>query len=34
MAPRILVFPVDNADESERSWQWMISNFLKEDDEV
>ena len=32
--PRIVVFPVDNSDESERSWQWMLNNFLKDDDEV
>lgn len=32
--PRVLVFPVDDSDDSQRSFQWMVDNFLKDDDEV
>lgn len=32
--PRVLVFPVDDSADSERSFQWMLDNFHKNDDEV
>lgn len=32
--PRVLLFPVDDSDDSERSFDWMIKNLFKPDDEV
>ncbi len=32
--PRVIVVPVDDTDGSQRSFEWTLTNFLKEDDEV
>ena len=31
---RIVVFPVDDSTDSERSFDWLVANFLKDTDEV
>jgi len=30
----VLLFPLDDTDDSQRSFEWMVANFLKPDDEV
>lgn len=32
--PRVIIFPCDDTDDSERSFEWMLLNFFKDDDEV
>ncbi|GLI69470.1 hypothetical protein VaNZ11_014088 [Volvox africanus] len=32
--PRVLLFPVDDTDDSQKSWDWMIKNIYRDGDEV
>ena len=31
---RVLLFPVDDSDDSQRAFEWMLANFFKDGDEV
>mmetsp|Transcript_25221 Transcript_25221/g.54824 ORF Transcript_25221/g.54824 Transcript_25221/m.54824 type:complete len:162 (+) Transcript_25221:155-640(+) len=31
---RVLVFPVDDSDDSQKAFEWVITNFFKDNDEV
>lgn len=33
-SPRVVVVPVDDSQDSERSFDWLVANFLKDSDEV
>ncbi|GAX83927.1 hypothetical protein CEUSTIGMA_g11351.t1 [Chlamydomonas eustigma] len=34
MASRVIVFPVDDSDDSQRSFDWLVANLFKETDEI
>eukprot|EP00798_Chlamydomonas_sp_ICE-L_P020660 gene20660-27446_t len=34
MAPRLLLIPVDDTDDSQKSFDWVLSNLFKDKDEV
>ena len=31
---RVVLFPVDDSDDSQRSFDWLVANFFKDTDEV